>query len=355
MPTTLEPQTMEALLHGECADVFSVLGMHPLDDGWVVRAFLPDATSVRVVERGGQGGSFPAVKIHAEGLFEARIAGCSKPFAYHLAVTDAQGAVRYCRDPYSFWAAACAPRPIPLQRRNPLPRPRGAGGASALHRRGRGHVFCGVGTECPQGQRSWRFQRLGRSAALHAPAGGGRSLELFVPEVGAGALYKYEILSRAGTVLLKSDPFAFATERPPHTASAVCQGDAFAWGDSAWMARATGVQLARGPPSPYTRCISALGDATAMPISTTARWLTQLVAHVAELGFTHIELMPVAEHPFDGSWGYQGTGYFAPSARFGAPEDFAYFIDYCHRHAIRCDSRLGAWALPQRRPRLGSI
>ena len=79
MQTTLEPQTIEALVHGECADVFAALGMHPLDDGWVVRAFLPDATSVQVVERGGQGESFPATKIHADGLFEAQITAAVRP------------------------------------------------------------------------------------------------------------------------------------------------------------------------------------------------------------------------------------------------------------------------------------
>ena len=333
MHTTLAPQTIEALVHGECADVFSTLGMHPLDDGWVVRAFLPDAASVRVVERDGQNASFPAAKIHADGLFEARITGRSTPFAYHLEVTSAQGAVRYCRDPYSFWPQF-APQDQYLFNEGTLYRAYEMLGA---------HPRCIDETEgtyfavwAPSARRvsvvgdfnGWDGRRhcmrlLGASGVW----------ELFVPEVGAGALYKYEILSRDGDVLLKSDPFAFAAEPPPRTASAVGRSDAFAWHDDAWMAARRERNWVEAPLAIYEVHLGSWrrkGD-TYLDYRTLAH---QLVPHVAELGFTHIELMPVAEHPFDGSWGYQGTGYFAPSARFGTPEDFAYFIDYCHRHEI---------------------
>ena len=333
MQATLDPQIVEALLHGECADVFAYLGMHPLDEGWVVRVFWPDAASVQVVERGGQGASFQAAKTHAEGLFEARIAGRSSPFAYHLAVTDAQGAVRCCRDPYSFW-------------------PQLASQDQYLFNEGthyRAYEVLGARPRCIDGAEGTYFavwapnaRRVsavgdfnhwdGRRHCMRSQGASG-VWELFVPEVGAGALYKYEILSRQGTILLKSDPFAFATERPPRTASAVCRDDAFAWGDDAWMAERGAHNGLEAPLAIYEVHLGSWrrnGDAY-LDYRTLAH---QLVAHVAELGFTHIELMPVAEHPFAGSWGYQGTGYFAPSARFGAPGDFAYFIDYCHRHAI---------------------
>ena len=329
MQTTLNPQIMEALLHGECADVFSHLGMHPLDEGWVVRVFWPEAASVRVVERGGQGASFQAVKTHAEGLFEARIAGRRSPFAYHLAVTDAQGAVRCCRDPYSFW-------------------PQLASQDQYLFNEGthyRAYELLGAHPRCIDGAEGTYFAVWAPNARrvsavgdfnhwdgrLHCMRSLGASgvWELFVPEVGVGALYKYEILSRQGTILLKSDPFALATERPPRTASVVCRDEAFAWGDDAWMAERRARNELEAPLAIYEVHLGSWRRN--LDYRTLAH---QLVAHVAALGFTHIELMPVAEHPFDGSWGYQGTGYFAPSARFGAPEDFAYFIDYCHRHAI---------------------
>ena len=333
MQVTLEPQTIEALVHGEFADVFSALGMHRLDEGWVVRAFLPAATSVRIVERDGQNASFPAAKIHADGLFEARLTGRSEPFAYHLEVTDAQGEVRYCRDPYSFWPQF-APQDQYLFNEGTLYRAYEMLGA---------HPRCIDGTEgtyfavwAPSARRvSVVGDFNGWDGRQHCMRSLGASgvWELFVPEVGAGALYKYEILGHNGDVLLKSDPFAFATEPPPHTASAVCRGDAFAWGDDAWMAERRERNWLEAPLAIYEVHLGSWRRAGGayLDYRTLAH---QLVAHVAELGFTHIELMPVAEHPFDGSWGYQGTGYFAPSARFGTPEDFAYFIDYCHRHSI---------------------
>ena len=217
MQVTLAPQTIEALVHGECADVFSALGMHPLDEGCVVRAFLPDATSVRVVERGGQNASFPAAKIHADGLFEARITGRSTPFAYHLEVTDAQGEVRCCRDPYSFWPQF-APQDQYLFNEGTLYRAYEMLGA---------HPRCIDGTEgtyfavwAPSARRvSVVGDFNGWDGRRHCMRSLGASgvWELFIPEVGAGALYKYEILSRNGDVLLKSDPFAFASEpTAPH-------------------------------------------------------------------------------------------------------------------------------------------
>ena len=196
MQATLEPQIIETLVHGECADVFAVLGIHPLDEGWVVRAFLPDAAGVRVVERGKQSTRFPAVKIHAEGLFEARIAGRSIPFAYDLEVTDAQGAVRCCRDPYSFW-------------------PQFAPDDQHLFNEGthyRAHEVLGAHPRCIDEMAGTYFAVWAPSARRVSvvgdfngwdgrrhcmrPLGASGIWELFVPEVGAGALYKYEILSR---------------------------------------------------------------------------------------------------------------------------------------------------------------
>lgn len=329
----MQAQTIEALVLGECADAFAVLGMHPLDGEWVVRAFLPAAASVQVVERGGQNARFPAAKIHAEGLFEARLAGRSTPFPYHLAVTDAQGAVRYSRDPYSFW-----PQLTPQDQ--------------YLFNEGthcRAYEVLGAHPRCIDGAAGTLFavwapnaRRVsvvgdfngwdGRRHCMR-PLGAAGIWELFVPAVDAGALYKYEILSRDGRVLLKSDPFAFAAELPPRTASTVCRADAFAWGDDAWMAERQERNWLEAPLAIYEVHLGSWRRQGAAHLDYRAL-ARQLVAHVAELGFTHIELMPLAEYPFDGSWGYQGTGYFAPSARFGTPEDFAYFIDYCHRHAI---------------------
>ncbi|HEX8917184.1 MAG TPA: 1,4-alpha-glucan branching protein GlgB, partial [Chloroflexota bacterium] len=166
------------------------------------------------------------------------------------------------------------------------------------------------------------------------PTGDSGIWQGFVPEVGAGAAYKYAIWPRFGNAWLeKSDPFAQAAELRPHTASIVADLDSYVWNDAFWLqARPAGDWRA----SPVTIYEVHAGSWRRDP-DDPARFLTyreladQLPAYAADMGFTHIELMPVAEHPLDLSWGYQVTGYFAPSARFGTPSDFMYFVDRCHQ------------------------
>ena len=161
--------------------------------------------------------------------------------------------------------------------------------------------------------------------------------EIFIPDLDAGERYKFEIRTPAGHLLTKADPFAFCAETPPATASVVCRPDEYAWGDEAWMtARREGHLWLERPMSIYE---VHLGSWRRVP-EEGQRFLTyrelaaQLVPYVKEMGFTHIELLPVMEHPFLGSWGYQVTGFFAPSSRFGRPDDFKAFVDACHREGI---------------------
>jgi 1,4-alpha-glucan branching enzyme len=158
--------------------------------------------------------------------------------------------------------------------------------------------------------------------------------ELFIPDLPEGTLYKYEILSREGGALLaKADPYAHAGELRPRTASIVCDLSHYAWHDQTWMA-------ARAQQTPLSAPLSIyevhLGSWMRIPEEGT-RWLTyrelaqKLIPYAKELGYTHLELMPVTEHPFDGSWGYQATGYFAATSRYGRPEDFMAFVDAAHQ------------------------
>jgi 1,4-alpha-glucan branching enzyme len=158
--------------------------------------------------------------------------------------------------------------------------------------------------------------------------------EEVLPGVGAGALYKYHVISQHGGTD-KADPYAFRTEVPPRTASVVWDLD-FAWQDGEWLGRRAQVNALNAPWSIYElhvgswRRVPEEGDR-----ALSYRELAHALAdYVAALGFTHVELMPVMEHPFYGSWGYQVTGYFAPSARYGTPQDFMYFVDYLHRRGI---------------------
>jgi 1,4-alpha-glucan branching enzyme len=159
----------------------------------------------------------------------------------------------------------------------------------------------------------------------------------FVPGLGPGAQYKYQVVSADGRFRAdKADPFAFAAEQPPATASRVTGPPAYAWTDGAWMAARATAALHQAPLSIYE---VHLGSWRRVP-DEGDRWLTyreaadQLADYVRQMGFTHVELLPVAEHPFYGSWGYQVTGYFAPTARYGTPEDFMYLVDTLHRSGI---------------------
>ena len=160
--------------------------------------------------------------------------------------------------------------------------------------------------------------------------------ELFVPNIGAGALYKFRVTDQAGNQVDKSDPYGFQSEVPPRTASIVCDLTAFQWSDQAWLEQREKNKSLDKPISVYEVHLGSWrqneGDG---PGWMNYRELAhQLVDYCTEMGFTHLELMPVSEHPFTGSWGYQTVGYFAATSRYGTPEDLMYFIDYCHMHGL---------------------
>ena len=161
--------------------------------------------------------------------------------------------------------------------------------------------------------------------------------ETFIPNLGEGQRYKFELTTRQGEVLRKTDPFAFASEHPPDTASVTHHFGRYPWRDSVWMEarRQGGTRLDR----PMATYEVHPGAWRRKPEEQNRRLLwpelaVELVQHVKRLGFTHIELMPVTEYPFDGSWGYQTTGYFTPSSRYGSGDEFRYFVDECHLNGI---------------------
>jgi 1,4-alpha-glucan branching enzyme len=166
---------------------------------------------------------------------------------------------------------------------------------------------------------------------LRFPAG---VWELFIPRIGAGARYKFAIVGPDGSRLaFKADPLARATESPPATASVVMDPTPFVWHDETWMRERRRRQFPDAPISVYEMHAASWFHPEGR-VPTWDELADRLVPYVSEMGFTHIELMPVAEHPFGGSWGYQPLGLFAPSARFGPPEGFARFVDACHRANI---------------------
>ncbi len=161
--------------------------------------------------------------------------------------------------------------------------------------------------------------------------------EIFIPKMTQGQLYKYAITTSSGKILFKADPYAFSSEYRPGTASVTAEIDGFKWSDEKWMAARTSTVQAKAPLSIYEVHLGSWRKANRPEKDgyyTYKEAAHQLAAYVKEMGYTHVELMGIAEHPFDGSWGYQVTGYFAPTSRYGLPQDFMYFVNYLHKQGI---------------------
>ncbi|RMF84352.1 MAG: 1,4-alpha-glucan branching enzyme, partial [Nitrospinota bacterium] len=171
---------------------------------------------------------------------------------------------------------------------------------------------------------------------LKAREDGSGIWEGFIPGIGKGTLYKYHLVSRYhGYQVDKGDPFAFCWESPPQTASLVWDLD-YTWGDADWMQRR---EQANALAAPFAIYEVHLGSWRRVPEEgnrplTYREMAPYLAAYVQEMGFTHVEFLPIMEHPFYGSWGYQTVGYFAPTSRYGTPQDFMYLIDYLHQQGI---------------------
>jgi len=315
-------------------DPHSVLGIHPDGDGVVVRTFRPDAERVTVLP--DFGGRVPAVHRRG-GVFEARLNNRSDLFGYLIEVRYPGGATFTLRDPYSFPPTlgeldshlAAEGRHERLWERL---------GAHPAHHRGTYGTSFAVWAPTARSVsvvgdfNSWD----GRLHPMRAMGSTG-IWELFVPEVGPGTRYKFEVRPGSGGArLLKADPLAFRTEAPPQTASVVHALDRYQWKDAEFIKSRAAADPLKRPISIYEAHIGSWrrvveeGDRSL----TWAEAGAQLAEYVAEMGFTHVELLPVAEHPFGGSWGYQVTGYFAPTARHGHPDDFRALVDALHARGI---------------------
>lgn len=161
--------------------------------------------------------------------------------------------------------------------------------------------------------------------------------ELFVPGLGVGQLYKFAITTHTGTILFKADPYAFSAEYRPGTASVTADIRGFKWNDSKWMESRAGTDPVKAPISIYEVHLGSWKKKNRPEKDGYYTYMEaahELADYVLEMGYTHVELMGIAEHPYDGSWGYQVTGYYAPTSRYGTPEDFAYLVNKLHRNKI---------------------
>jgi len=325
-------QDIEALINAEHRDPFSVLGPHADGQGgYYIRAFLPQALSVNVVDRETGDVLGPLSCPDVPGLFVGQFA---EPRAYALRIQWA-GGEQTSEDPYSF-GPLLGEMDLYLFAEGNHRDLSHCLGAQVMSVDGVPGVRFAVWA--PNARRVsvvgdfniWDGRR--HPMRLRHPSG---VWEIFIPRLQAGEAYKYEILGEHGILPLKADPMALATQRPPQTASKVASPLAVDWQDQDWMQARGQLQRPDAPLSIYELHVGSW-QCEVDEVGEVARQYTwhelaqRLIPYVREMGFTHIELMPIMEHPFGGSWGYQPLSQFAPSARYGSPDDFGAFVNACH-------------------------
>lgn len=336
MKSTVPAEEVAAFLEARHGDPFHTLGMRRTGGFTSVRAFRPDCVSLTVVDAGDRTRVFEASKIHAEGFFEAVLPKGAGEFPYLLRLKNSAGDEWEERDPYSF-GRVLGETDVHLY---------AEGNHWEIYRKLGAHLRTVDGASgvsfsvwAPNAQRvsvvgdfnNWD----GRVHVMRKLMGSG-IWEIFVPGVKEGAHYKFEIKGEQGNVFLKSDPFAFYGQHGLQTASIVYDLDRFAWSDQGWMEYRAKQEWHRKPLSIYEVHLGSwqrMAEDQNRPLSY-LELSHRLIPYCLEMGFTHIELMPVAEHPFDGSWGYQVAGYYAPTSRFGNPDEFRHFVDNCHKAGL---------------------
>jgi 1,4-alpha-glucan branching enzyme len=324
----LEPE-LQKILDACHPDPFSVLGKHTVDKHTVVRVYMPSAQEVTIAE-----GNLPMRRIPETDFFEWQ--GTTKlPDRYRLIWRDKDHREHITHDPYCF----------PSQLSDFDMHLFGEGKHWHTYRFLGSHVHevNGVGgvlfaVWAPNAGRvsvvgdfnCWD----GRAHPMRTHGSNGM-WELFIPDIGPGALYKFEIRNQeTGHIFIKSDPYGQQFELRPNTASVVTDKVSYAWNDAKWMEKRKTWDWQHAPLSIYEVHLGSWQRGPEGEFLNYRELAKRLVDYVTDMGFSHIELMPITEHPFDGSWGYQTTGYYAPTSRYGTPDDFRYFVDYCHQHNI---------------------
>ncbi len=330
--TAVATEELEALVRREHPNPHAVLGAHEADGGVAIRTLRPAARAVTATTPGG---TSALSEVHPGGVFEVLVPDASLPLSYELEVDYGEAGKFTIKDPYSF-APTLTEFDLHLI---------GEGRHEELYERLGAHV------RSVDGVRGTAFAVWAPAARavsvvgdfnswdgrLHAMRTLGASgiWELFLPEVEPGARYKYELLTADGELVLKADPYAFAAEEPPKTASVVFEQH-HAWKDAEWLGERREHEAISRPMSVYEVHLGSwrLKSVEHNRRLTYPELADELCAYVSDMGFTHVELLPVMAHPFSGSWGYQVTSYFAPTPRYGSPDQLRAFIDRLHANGI---------------------
>jgi 1,4-alpha-glucan branching enzyme len=329
--TMLDRSSLEALVKGRHSDPFAVLGVHRQGRARIVRTFQPQAKSVELID--GDGDTIAEMlQVHADGLFEAVMPPRKRRYRYRVITFN--GASSDIEDPYRF-PSSLGDLDLYLL---------GEGSDRQIYNK------LGARVRTLEGVRGTRFAVWAPNASRISVIGdfndwdgrrhimrlhpGNGIWEIFLPGVAAGARYKYEMLDQHGKLLpLKMDPYGNYHEPPPGNASIVYESR-YDWQDGNWTSDRSMTPKLDSPVSIYEVHLGSWRRGEGGRHLSYRELADELVSYVKDMGFTHIELLPVSEHPFDGSWGYQPIGIFAPTQRFGEPDDFRYFVDRCHAAGI---------------------
>ena len=343
MQSQVNVQAIAPVIHGHHENPFEVLGPHEIEENGrralAVRAYLPESQQVWLVDA-KHGFSRPMRKIHPAGLFEAicppDLHHDQQGSTYQLRAVGPTGEQTTMHDPYAF-PALLSDYDLHLLAEGRHWQSYRKLGAHVREVNGVTGVNFAVWAPNAEnvsivGQFN-RWDRRPHAMCKHIPSG---VWELFIPDLSVGTMYKFSIKTRGGHVVEKCDPYGFAAEVPPRTANIVADLDRYQWGDGDWIASRSKHNALDAPMSIYEVHLGSwrrdhAGDGQWSNYRDLAH---QLVEYCQQLGYTHLELMPVSEHPFTGSWGYQTVGYYAVTSRYGSPEDFKYFVDHCHQNGI---------------------
>ncbi|NJM85174.1 MAG: 1,4-alpha-glucan branching protein GlgB [Leptolyngbyaceae cyanobacterium RM2_2_21] len=350
--TTAAPDQVQRIVENRHQNPFEILGSHQVEENgsakWVVRAYLPDADAAWVIHPEVRS-QYPMQTVHHPHFFECWVDTEELATNYLLKVKQGEHE-QVMHDPYAFKTPLLTNFDIHLFTEGKHHRIYEKMGAHLAEIEGVQGVYFAV----------WAPNAYNISIVGDFNSWDGRKhqmrmidsgvWDLFIPEVGVGQKYKYEIKNEQGHLYYKSDPYGFQQEIRPATASVVSDLS-YTWQDADWMEQRRHSDPQTQPISVYEVHLGSwlhdslenppeAGDAVAIAEKPGARFLTyreladRLIPYVQGLGYTHIEVLPVAEHPFDGSWGYQVAGHYAPTSRFGTPQDFMYFCDRCHQNGI---------------------
>ncbi|MBN1907277.1 MAG: 1,4-alpha-glucan branching protein GlgB [Deltaproteobacteria bacterium] len=335
MSSTLSIEQIANLTAGNLADPFSILGPHYENDHLVIRGFIPGAKSVSIRDLVTDSTS-KSVRVQRNGLFELFFPPGTMIKPYRLEVEFRKGNRSSFYDCYSFMPIISEFDMYLYGQGNHFNIYDKLGAHIITHQGVKGTLFAVWAPSAKRVSVIGDFNQWDGRRHMMRNRGSSGIWELFVPHLGQDLLYKFEIRTSEDVLLTKADPFAFRFEERPKTAAVVHDLECYTWNDESWMTERRNKNPLDKPMSIYE---VHLGSWRRRPEEEN-RWLTyreateELIPYVKSMGYDHIELLPVSEHPFDGSWGYQVTGYYAVTSRFGRPEEFMAFVDRCHCEGI---------------------